>query len=193
MEEAMVLTDKLKSLEATLMLIAATDAEGSGNHMIAEFALKIQHGTDEHRVWLLNEAVQYIRKGNIEELKEKPSMASIHEAVTKRSKAGWDAPASEAGLPFQVWCPPELMPLFKAVQRFFQGMIYKLRKNKSKGRWEGADLGKVMELLKAEVAELQKAIEEGNDVEILLEACDIANFAMIAASIAIEGDNHDYS
>jgi len=65
-------------------------------------------------------------------------------------------------------------------------MIYKLRKNAHKGKWEGRSLKDEMGKLRAEVVELTDAIDEGNSVEIILEGADVANFALIIASIAAD-------
>lgn len=73
------------------------------------------------------------------------------------------------------------------IRRFTDAMMYKLRRNAHKGRWEGMTLKEAVERLEDEVKELRAAIAEGNSVEILLEAADVGNFAMIAAHIAIEG------
>lgn len=89
--------------------------------------------------------------------------------------------------PILTWLPTEIEFVRGSLKRFIDGMVFKLRKNKAKGRWEGYDLNHTLDLLEAEVKELRQAIRDRNDVEILLEACDVANFAMIAAAIAIEG------
>lgn len=85
--------------------------------------------------------------------------------------------------------PPELVTLGIApdLKRFFDAMIYKLRENAHKGRWEGVDLAKTLDHIKAEVDELKEAISEGNVISIVLEGADIANFALIAATIALDG------
>lgn len=72
------------------------------------------------------------------------------------------------------------------IRRFVDAMRYKLRKNAHKGRWEDTDLDEALNLLRKEVEELHGAIIGGNMIEILLEAADIANFAMIVSAIAIE-------
>lgn len=69
---------------------------------------------------------------------------------------------------------------------FIDAMRYKLDKNSHKGKWEGLDLKKALELLRLEVTELEEAIAKGNEIEIVLEAADVANFALITSSIAIK-------
>jgi hypothetical protein len=69
--------------------------------------------------------------------------------------------------------------------RFFQdAMRYKLEKNAHKGRWERLDIANALLLLKQEVDELEESIAKGNNVEIIMESADVANFAMICAVIA---------
>lgn len=77
-------------------------------------------------------------------------------------------------------------PLYEADLKFFvDAMDYKLKKNIHKGKWVNVDLKEALRLLKQEVEELELAIADGNAVEIILEAADCANFALIAASIAV--------
>jgi hypothetical protein len=66
-------------------------------------------------------------------------------------------------------------------------MTYQLAKNAHKGRWEQLDLQDTLAKLSLEFKELEEAIEHGNAVEIMLEAADVANFAMIACSITLDG------
>lgn len=86
---------------------------------------------------------------------------------------------------------PEILEPFKDdLRRFIDAMVYKLAKNAHKGRWEAMDLAAALGRLRDEVTELDEAIDvKRNMVEILLEAADVANFAMIAAAIAIEKGN----
>jgi hypothetical protein len=65
-------------------------------------------------------------------------------------------------------------------------MVYKLKIHHKKGRWEDLDLNNALIALEAEVQELRAAIALGNSVEILTEAADVANFAMIIAAISTE-------
>lgn len=87
----------------------------------------------------------------------------------------------------QVFIPTELAGLEVELKRFIDAMAFKLRKNSHKGKWEAHDLQTILALLGKEVEELKVAILEKNSVEILLEAADVANFAMIAAALAIAG------
>lgn len=88
--------------------------------------------------------------------------------------------------PLMIAVPDELADLRPDLQRFFDAMIYKLRRNKTKGRWEDLDLDKTLSLLRGEITELEEAVAEGSSMEILMEAADAGNFAMIAANIALE-------
>jgi NTP pyrophosphatase (non-canonical NTP hydrolase) len=65
-------------------------------------------------------------------------------------------------------------------------MIYKLKVHHKKGRWENTPLDAALDRLEDEVTELRHAVRSGNVVEINLEAADVANFALIASSIATE-------
>lgn len=88
--------------------------------------------------------------------------------------------------PLLVSVPRELEELRPDLQRFFDAMVYKLRRNKNKGRWEDLDLDKTLSLLRGELTELEEAVLERSSMEILMEAADVGNFAMIAANIALE-------
>lgn len=74
-----------------------------------------------------------------------------------------------------------------ALQPFFDAMRHKLTANKHKGRrkWETVPVEKLLELMKKEVKELEEAIAGGNTIEMLLEAADIGNFAMMVAYVAV--------
>jgi NTP pyrophosphatase (non-canonical NTP hydrolase) len=65
-------------------------------------------------------------------------------------------------------------------------MVYKLKVHHRKGRWEGKTVAEYLPLLQGEVDELNGAAEAGNTIEILLEAADVANMAMIVSSITVE-------
>ena len=67
-------------------------------------------------------------------------------------------------------------------------MLYKLEKNAHKGRWESLSLQGEYDKMLAEVEELRQAMEGRNTVDILLEAADVANFALIIASKELDGE-----
>lgn len=85
----------------------------------------------------------------------------------------------------RMFIPPALASHEPEVQRFFDAMIYKLKRNAHKGKWEGVNLEQMRKRLSDELAELDLAIADGNVIEIILEAADVANFALIIADIAI--------
>lgn len=84
--------------------------------------------------------------------------------------------------------PPELVALGvdADIKRFIDAMIYKLRRNAHKGRWEDLALDKAFGDLKSEVEELEAAMGPGSTTEILFEAADVANEALIIAAIGLE-------
>lgn len=82
--------------------------------------------------------------------------------------------------------PEEVQQYRDDIRRFVDAMVYKLRVHHKKGRWEEMPLERALELLRGEVQELDTAVKEGNLLEILTEAADVANYAMIIASIATE-------
>lgn len=84
-----------------------------------------------------------------------------------------------------IFIPHELEAVRPDLQRFFDAMVYKLRRNAHKGNWEDLTLGRAQDLLMAEVKELGEAIADGNSAEIVFEAADVANFALMSANIAL--------
>lgn len=86
----------------------------------------------------------------------------------------------------QIAVPEALADYEHELHRFFDAMLYKLAKNAAKGKWESYQLGDALRLLEGEIVELKEALEARNTVEIVLEAADVANFALITANIAID-------
>ena len=86
----------------------------------------------------------------------------------------------------EVQIPETVEPYAEDIRRFVDAMVYKLALKANKGRWEDLPIAKAYELMIGETEELRDAIGDGNLIEILLEAADTANFALIIASIAIE-------
>jgi hypothetical protein len=79
------------------------------------------------------------------------------------------------------------------IRRFIDAMVYKLEKNAGKGRWDNKTVEQAFELLGKEVEELRAELfsDDGsfklpNMVKTLLEAADVANFALIASAIVME-------
>ncbi len=69
----------------------------------------------------------------------------------------------------------------KEMKIFTDAMIHKLRLNQKKGGWENKSLPELFDKLRGEITELEEAIGGGNYIEILLEAADVANYAMMIA------------
>lgn len=82
--------------------------------------------------------------------------------------------------------PPELRGYAPSLTRFFDAMIFKLRRNSHKGKWENVPILRAMNLLENESKELKEAVGHGNTSEILMEAADVANQALIVAEITME-------
>jgi NTP pyrophosphatase (non-canonical NTP hydrolase) len=82
--------------------------------------------------------------------------------------------------------PNTVKDLEPAIKTFVEAMIYKLHKNAHKGKWEDMTVDTSLTRLHEEICELAQAIDEGNGIETILEAADVANFAMIIANIAIK-------
>lgn len=90
------------------------------------------------------------------------------------------------GVKIIVSIPPEVEPYAQDIRRFIEAMVYKLGVHAHKGKWEGQSVESRVEKLEAEVTELKEAIQRGNMVEIMLEAADVANYALIISAIAME-------
>jgi len=91
---------------------------------------------------------------------------------------------------FTVTIPDEIEDLTPSIRRFIDAMIYKLNRNAHKGKWEDLNTHTAFERLIGEVDELHEAIlKKDNSVETLLEAADVANFALILANIAVERED----
>jgi NTP pyrophosphatase (non-canonical NTP hydrolase) len=69
----------------------------------------------------------------------------------------------------------------KEVVTFADAMEAKLRANDHKSHWSNADLQYLSMRLTQEREELRRAVENGDPDEVLKEAADVANFAMMVA------------
>lgn len=67
------------------------------------------------------------------------------------------------------------------VKTFAQCMEHKLLKNDHKGGWEEQTNEELFRLLRLEVNELEDAMRNEPTLNIVFEAADIANFAMMIA------------
>ena len=95
-----------------------------------------------------------------------------------------------------LYVDPKIANLTPRLKLFFEAMLYKLTRNAHKGQWENLNLKSSVKQLEGELNELTAAIDTGNSVEMLMEAADVANFAMIVADIAtdktpIKDQKHD--
>lgn len=90
------------------------------------------------------------------------------------------------GLKIITSIPPEVEQYAPDIGRFVEAMVYKLGVKSHKGKWENMSLQEALRLLRNEEKELTEAVARGNMVEIMLEAADVANFALIASAIAME-------
>ncbi len=77
--------------------------------------------------------------------------------------------------------------------RLADAQRYKLRKNAHKGYLGDLPLREIIDKLKAEVVELEDALSRGSEIESILEAADVANFALAAVIAAYDGRLNDVS
>jgi len=82
--------------------------------------------------------------------------------------------------------PDEMVMYAGDIHKFVDLMIHKLHKNMHKGRWDNMSVIGAFNELNHEVDELIDAIRSNDTNEIYLESADVANFAMIIASITRE-------
>lgn len=82
--------------------------------------------------------------------------------------------------------PPGVEQYAPDIARFVEAMVYKLGVHANKGKWENMPITRALELLRGEEKELTEAVQRGNMVEIMLEAADVANYALITSAIAME-------
>lgn len=82
--------------------------------------------------------------------------------------------------------PPELKGYGPEMAKFLDAMVFKLRRNAHKGKWETVPMALALERLDDEMGELRSAVVNGSTMEILMEAADVANMALIVANISLE-------
>jgi NTP pyrophosphatase (non-canonical NTP hydrolase) len=129
--------------------------------------------------WLQSRIKEYQILGSV------PGLVDLaYRVATQEPRPSYGGAEATETITFQV--AREVMPYTNDIRRFVDAMAYKLKKNARKGRWEELSLDAAIAFLEDEVRELKDAMRGGNTVEIVLEAADVANFAMIAASIAID-------
>ena len=72
-----------------------------------------------------------------------------------------------------------------SVDWFARNMELKLRENDHKGGWKKCEHSWLLDRLKQEVVELEKALDQVNNQEnVIREAADVANFALMIADLA---------
>ena len=149
-----------------------------------DYIVGIDHAAKQRCEWLQARIREYQILGSI------PSLVKLaHSVATQETSPSFRGADVEQTITFQV--PREVTPYMNDLRRFVDAMAYKLKKNAHKGRWESLSLDAALTMLEQEVQEMREATRAGNTVEIVLEAADVANFAMIAASIAIDkGGEH---
>ena len=69
-----------------------------------------------------------------------------------------------------------------AVDWFGNAMLSKLLENAPKGNWNTISKKAMIELLEGELEELKSALKKGNHLDIIREAADVANYAMMVAT-----------
>lgn len=72
---------------------------------------------------------------------------------------------------------------YPAVQWFAMSMERKLDLNRHKGTWIHCTPNELLKRLKEETQELEDEIKTGNLDNVLQEAADVANFAMMIADV----------
>ena len=70
-------------------------------------------------------------------------------------------------------------------------MIEKLYANKSKGHWDDLTFDQILVLLDQELNEFKDALTTYNYDEAFEEGCDVANFALMLATVALRGNTPD--
>lgn len=87
-------------------------------------------------------------------------------------------------------CEAKNLPIFgvtcrTSVDWFARNMELKLRENDHKGGWGKCEHSWLLDRLKQEVAELEKALDQvDNQENVIREAADVANFALMIADLA---------
>lgn len=79
----------------------------------------------------------------------------------------------------------------ESIMRFAQQMEEKLAANDHKGGWENEDIGYLLTRLREELDELVNAVDFGTQKDVVGEAADIANFAMMIADRAADVEVED--
>jgi NTP pyrophosphatase (non-canonical NTP hydrolase) len=103
--------------------------------------------------------------------------------ISNENKGGGEKPP----FTFTVTLSGDMAQYGPDIRRFVDAMVYKLERNAHKGRWENLTLSNAFQLLLGEVQELQEEVNgDQNMVRTMLEAADVANFALMVAAIVME-------
>lgn len=85
----------------------------------------------------------------------------------------------------KIHLPKELSEYERNLRFMFDTMVAKLQINRHKNlRW--TNLEALISLLKDEMIELEKAKEEGSQLDIAMESADVANMAVLIAIYALQ-------
>lgn len=87
--------------------------------------------------------------------------------------------------------PPKLKGYGPQIRAFIEAMVYKLEKNAHKGKWEDMSPRDAAKWVAGEAKELEAAVAGGNSFAIILEAADVANFALMACDAAMRRMSED--
>lgn len=112
---------------------------------------------------------------------------TIVEVLTDRTRCNCPNPDPEDA----EWVRIEI--LRPSVAAFAQAMEQKLKENDYKGHWDHCSMQYLSMRLTQEREELRRAVERADSKEVLREAADVANFAMmIAENVAARSCDHGF-
>ena len=74
------------------------------------------------------------------------------------------------------------------VQDFAKIMEIRLQQNENKSHWTGCTLGHLLDKMKFNVEQLERALINGRDFKIINEAVDVANYAMMISDKINKGN-----
>lgn len=93
----------------------------------------------------------------------------------------------------EVYVPDALADYERELRGFFDAMLYKLSANAHKGMWENESLSSMYQRLREELDELHESLRNANSIHVALEAADVANFALIITSLAVNRDSNPFA
>lgn len=92
---------------------------------------------------------------------------------------------------YRLWQRREDVGIRPEIAQFAIDMELKLMRNNAKGGWHGMDVGQLLRLLAKELDELADAIVHGSGQDVIDEAADVANYAMMIADLYRGGAKTD--